>query len=48
MFDRETGKSRGFAFAEIDNGVLAELIGNCNGAELDGRKLAISEARPRR
>jgi RNA recognition motif-containing protein len=46
--DRETGRSRGFAFVEMADDVQAEAaIQAVNGADLDGRPLRISEARPR-
>jgi len=46
--DRETGKSRGFAFVEMPNDEeAARAIGALNGAEYGGRKLNVNEARPR-
>jgi RNA recognition motif-containing protein len=44
--DRETGRSRGFAFVEMATGA-DEAIEACNGAQLDGRTLTVNEARPR-
>ncbi|MDG5813830.1 RNA-binding protein [Chitinispirillales bacterium ANBcel5] len=43
--DRETGRSRGFCFVEMENAesAMAEL----NGKELNGRSLTVSEARTR-
>jgi hypothetical protein len=47
--DRETGRSRGFAFVEVeDNDALNSAISALDGREVDGRRLALSEARPRR
>jgi len=43
--DRETGKSRGFCFVEMQNGDTA--ISELNGKELGGRKISVSEARER-
>jgi cold-inducible RNA-binding protein len=43
--DRDTGRSRGFCFVEMDNADSA--ITELNGKELSGRKLTISEARER-
>lgn len=43
--DRETQKSRGFCFVEMDNADAA--ISELNGAELNGRKLTVTEARER-
>ena len=46
--DRETGRSRGFAFVEMSNGDEADrAIAALNGAELDGRALNVNEARPK-
>ncbi len=46
--DRETGRSRGFAFVEMstDDEATAAITG-LNGTDLDGRALNINEARPR-
>jgi RNA recognition motif-containing protein len=47
--DRDTGRPRGFAFVEMnDEEEAAKAIGALNGTELDGRKLAVNEARPQR
>ena len=43
--DRDTGRSRGFCFVEMDNADSA--ITDLNGQELNGRKLTVSEARER-
>lgn len=46
--DRDTGRSRGFGFVEIDDDDRArEAIEALNGQELDGKELTINEARPR-
>jgi len=46
--DRETGRSRGFAFVEMINDEDArKAISELNGSELDGRALNVSEARPK-
>lgn len=49
IFDRDTGRSRGFGFVEMesrDEGQMA--MAALNGTELDGRTLRISEANARR
>lgn len=46
--DRETGRSRGFAFVDMANSSSAqEAIDNLNGYDFEGRKLQVNEARPR-
>ena len=44
--DRETGRSKGFAFVEMASGG-DEAIRALNGASLDGRNIVVNEARPR-
>jgi len=44
--DRETGRSRGFGFVEMDGGA-DEAIAALNGAQYQGRTLTVNEARPR-
>src|SRR4051794_16348542 len=44
--DRETGRSRGFAFVEMADGA-DEAIAAMNGALLGGRTLTVNEAKPR-
>lgn len=45
--DRDTGRSKGFAFVEMSTDQeAADVIEKMNGASLDGRPLKISEARP--
>jgi RNA recognition motif-containing protein len=44
--DRETGRSRGFAFVEMHDGGEAAIAG-MNGQQLQGRTLTVNEARPR-
>ena len=45
--DRETGRSRGFGFVEMDDDAADQAIAGMNGADLDGRQLKVNEARPR-
>jgi len=48
MTDRETGRSRGFAFAEMATDADAQsAIAALDGKALDGRNLTVNEARPR-
>jgi hypothetical protein len=43
--DRDTGRSRGFCFVEMQNADAA--ITELNGKEMNGRKITVSEARER-
>ena len=48
IMDRETGRSRGFAFVEMATAEGAqEAMRELDGADLDGRQLRINEARER-
>ncbi|MEI7701552.1 MAG: RNA-binding protein [Planctomycetia bacterium] len=44
--DRETGRSKGFGFVEMESGG-DEAIRALNGSDLDGRSIVVNEARPR-
>jgi len=46
IMDRETGRPRGFAFVEMNDGA-DQAIAALNGAQLDGRTLTVNEAKPR-
>ena len=46
--DRETGRSRGFAFVEMSSPEEAQnAISALNGKDVDGRNLTVNEAKPR-
>ena len=46
--DRDSGRSKGFAFVEMPNDAEGErAIAALNGKELNGRALTINEARPK-
>jgi RNA recognition motif-containing protein len=46
--DRETGRSRGFGFVEMDDDAEAQkAIEALNGTDYRGRPLTVNEARPR-
>jgi RNA recognition motif-containing protein len=48
MTDRDTGRSRGFAFVEMANEAEADkAIAALNGYSMDGRALNVNEARPK-
>ena len=45
---RDTGRSKGFGFVEMDDSDSAEqAIEELNGTEFEGRNLTVNEARPR-
>jgi RNA recognition motif-containing protein len=45
--DRETGRSRGFGFIEMDQGDAEKAISELNGREIEGRALRVNEAQER-
>ena len=48
LLDRNTGRSRGFGFVEMDDGDADKAIDALNGREMDGRPLRVNVARERR
>jgi RNA recognition motif-containing protein len=47
MTDRDTGRSRGFAFVEMADADAEKAIKALNGTNLGGRALNVNEARPK-
>jgi cold-inducible RNA-binding protein len=48
IMDRDTGRSKGFGFVEMNNGDEAQAaITAMNGQQSNGRALTVNEARPR-
>ena len=45
--DRDTGRSRGFAFVEMADDDAQRAISALNGQNVDGRSLNVNEARPK-
>jgi RNA recognition motif-containing protein len=45
--DRETGRSRGFGFVEMDPGDAENAIREADGKDLGGRALRVNEAQER-
>jgi RNA recognition motif-containing protein len=46
--DRETGRSRGFGFVELDDDAAQKAIAELNGSDFGGRALKVNEANDRR
>lgn len=45
--DRDTGRSKGFAFVEMETIQQAQdAISSLNGSDLDGRSMKVNEAKP--
>ena len=48
VVDRQTGRSKGYGFVEMeDEEAAAKAISELNEAEFDGRKISVSEAKPK-
>jgi RNA recognition motif-containing protein len=48
IMDKMSGRSKGFGFVEMASDAEAsDAIAKLNGSELDGRKIVVSEARPK-
>lgn len=45
--DRETGRSRGFGFVEVEDEHIDQAVEALQNVEMGGRVLTINEARPR-
>ena len=45
--DRETGRSRGFGFVEMEAAGAEQAIESLNGSDYQGRNLKVNEAQPR-
>ena len=45
--DRETGRSKGYGFVEVEDDDAGTIVTNLNGKELKGREITVNEAKPR-
>ena len=48
IMDRETGRSRGFGFVEMDESSAINAISALDGKEVDGRALRVNKAEPKK
>lgn len=44
--ERDSGRSRGFAFVDISDTDFDTAIRSCHGKEINGRALVVTEAKP--
>ena len=47
IMDRETGRSKGFGFVELEDTAAKEAIQKLDGVDFMGRKIFVVEARPK-
>ena len=45
--EKETGRSRGFGFVEVEDGDAGKMVKAMNGFTLGGRAIIVNEARPK-
>ena len=46
--DRQTGRSKGFGFVELEDDMADKAIEELNGKDVEGRNVVVNEARPRK
>ncbi len=46
IMDKMTGRSRGFGFVELEDSGADQAVTEMNGAQFEGRRLTVNEARP--
>ena len=45
--DKETGRSRGFGFVEVEENAVEAMIAALNGTDFGGRQIVVNEAKPK-
>lgn len=45
--DRETGRSRGFGFVEVNDAEVEKMVAALNGTDFNGRVITVNEAKSR-
>lgn len=46
IFDRMSGRSKGFGFVEVDEASAQTAVAEMNGKDIEGRNIVVNEARP--
>ena len=47
IFDKNTRRSRGYGFVELEDDMAMKAVAELNGKEIEGRAIVVNEARPK-